>query len=90
MTIKSRIFVTESVENKSPRNKKADANYFMVYLVLEDGSLKPALLTDGDLKKALKRAETNPEDVVPPYVEPVVDTTVTPAQRTWLDRLLGR
>lgn len=88
MSIKSRIFATEAVEN-TKRHAKADSNYFVVYVQFEDGSLKPALLTDGDLQKAFIRADRNPEDVLPPFQEPV-DDTVTPAQQTWLDKLLGR
>lgn len=88
MTVKSRIFVTEAVEN-SKKHAKADDNYFVCYVELENGTLLPALFTDSDLQKAFKRAEKNPEDLLPPYVE-VEDVEVTPEQRTWLDKILGR
>lgn len=88
MTVKSRIFVTEAVEN-TKKHAKADDNYFVVYVELEDGTLKPALLTDSDLKKAFLRAEKNPEDILPPHVE-VEDVEVTPEQKSWLDKILGR
>ena len=87
MSVKSRLFVTESVENTSP-HAKADKNYFVVYVQLENGVLLPALFTDADLQKALKRAEKNPEDVLPPYLEPV-DVAVTPEQKSWLSKLFG-
>lgn len=88
MSIKSRIFVTEAVANTSPRGKRADANYLIAYVQLEDGSLKPALFTDGDLQKALARAEKNPEDILPPHVE-VEDKEVTVEQKGWLAKLFG-
>lgn len=87
MSVKSRIFVTEAVENKN-RRTKADENYFVVYVQQADGSLKPALFTDGDLQKAFKRADANAEDVLPPYMEPV-DVEVTTEQKSWLAKIFG-
>lgn len=89
MSVKSRLSVTDVVDNKNPRNKQADAIYFVAYLELEDGSLKPVLLTDTDIQKGLKRAVANPEDVPPAWVAPPV-VEATPAQKSWLARLLGR
>ena len=87
MSVKSRIFVTEAVENKN-RRTKADENYFVAYVQLEDGSLKPALFTDGDLQKAFKRADANAEDILVPYLEPV-DVEVTEEQKSWLAKLFS-
>lgn len=83
MSVKSRIFVTESVVNTNPRGPKADANYLIAYVVFPDGSLKPALFTDGDLQKALKRAEKNPEDILPAYVEPETPAPTQEKQSWW-------
>ena len=62
MKIKSKLFLSEKVKNTSPKIN-SDAEYFCAYLVLEDGSVKPALFTDFDIKKAITRAEKNPEDM---------------------------
>lgn len=88
MSVKSRLLLTETVENTNPR-ARADSTYVAAYVQLDDGSLRPALFTDGDIQKAMKRAVANPEDMPPAYVEPEAPP-VTPAQRTWLDKLLGR
>lgn len=85
--VKSRIFVNETVTNTNPR-AKADKTYVAAYVQLEDGTLVPALFTDGDIQKATKRAAANKEDLPPPYVEEKV--VVTLEQKTWWDRILGR
>lgn len=88
MSVKSRIYVTESVSNTVPRGPKADANYIVTYVVFPDGTMKPALFTDNDIKRALFRADKNPEDVLAPYEEPdaVEPDTET---KSWWDKLRG-
>ena len=88
MSIKSRIYLSEVTENKNP-HLKADKTYVVAYLETLEGELVPVLFTDADVQKAIKRAEKNPEDVLPAYVAPVAEE-VTPARKGWLDRLLGK
>lgn len=88
MSVKSRIYTTDVVDNQNPR-AKADTIYFVAYLEEADGTLKAVLLTDTDIQKGLKRAAANAEDVPPAFVAPVV-VEATPAQKSWLDKLLGR
>ena len=86
MSIKSRIYLNEIVTNTNPR-ANADRTYVVVYVQLDDGELLPALFTDSDIQKALKRAASNKEDVPEAY-EPVVEATEE--QKTWWDKVLGR
>jgi hypothetical protein len=83
--IKSRIIRSEVVENKNPR-AKADTSYNLVYVVEADGSLVPALFTDFDIQKAVKRAASNMEDVLPAHVEPVVVTPAPVVRKPWYRR----
>jgi hypothetical protein len=89
MSIKSRIYLNEAAENKNP-HVKADKNYVVAYIQTPEGDLLPALFTDNDISRAMVRATKNPEDVLPAYVEPEVVVEISPAQKGWLDRLLGR
>lgn len=86
MSVKSRIYIAESVENTNPRGPNADAHYAVAYVEFPDGTMKPALFTDSDLQKAMKRADKNPEDVAPAFVEP----DAKPVEKTWWDKILGR
>lgn len=88
MVVKSRIFLNELVDNTNPR-ARADSTYVVAYVQLDDGSLRPALFTDGDIQKAMKRATANKEDVPPAYFEPEAEVLTT-KQKTWLDKVLGR
>ena len=84
--IKSRIFANEVVDNTNPR-AKADKTYVAAYIQLEDGTLVPALFTDGDIQKATKRATANKEDLPPPYVED--QPVVTPTQKSFWAKIFG-
>lgn len=88
MSIKSKIFLSEATENKNA-HVNADKTYVVAYVQTLEGELLPALFTDADIQKAIKRAAKNPEDVLPAYVEPPVEP-ITEERKTWLDRLLGR
>lgn len=87
MHIKSKIFIAESVENTKPRGPNADAQYAVAYIEFPDGTMKAAMFTDSDLQRAMKRAEKNPEDLAPPYVEQEI---VPMVERSWWDKILGR
>ena len=88
MSVKSRIFTSEAVTN-TVRHAAADTVYLVAYVELQDGTLKPALFTDGELQKAMARAAKNPEDLQPPYLEPA-PVEITAEQKSWLARLFGR
>lgn len=88
MTIKSRIYLSEATENQNP-HLKADKTYVVAYLQTLEGELVPVLFTDADIQKAIKRAEKNPEDVLPAYEAPAAPE-VTPDRKGWLAKLLGR
>lgn len=88
MSIKSRIFLSEATENQNA-HVNADKTYVVAYVQTLEGELLPVLFTDFDIQKAMRRAAKNPEDVLPPYSEPVA-APVSETRKSWLDKLLGR
>lgn len=66
MNIKSKLFLNEVVKNSKPKIN-SDSEYYGAYVVLADGTVKPALFTDFDITKAITRAEKNPEDMPKQY-----------------------
>jgi hypothetical protein len=59
------VFLSEVVGNKG-RKPAANGIYFVAYASDSDGSLRPMLLTQRDLDRALARADANREDCPPP------------------------
>jgi hypothetical protein len=62
MTVKSKVYARDQVDNKNPR-AKADTKYYVAYFVDLGGATYPLLFTDFDIEKARKRAAANTEDV---------------------------
>lgn len=60
--IDSKIILEERVPN-TDRRFGAQAEYYPVYIEVEDGSLKPALFTKDQISVAMQRATLNTEDV---------------------------
>ena len=85
MSIKSRIYLSEVTENQNA-HVNADKTYVVAYVETLEGELIPALFTDADMQRAMKRAQKNPEDVAPAYIAP----EVTEERKSWLARLLGK
>jgi len=71
--IKSKIYLTEVVENKKFRFGQTD-HYYPCFIEGTDGTF-PALFTKDQIEVAMKRAETNLEDA--------------PKDVSWLEKLFG-
>ncbi len=64
--VKSKIYLSELVENKERRFGSA-TEYYPVYVEDENGVVHEALFTCHQLEEAMTRAEVNPEDVPAEY-----------------------
>jgi hypothetical protein len=60
--VKSKILLTEEVENKDFRLGQT-LEYYPAIVIGEDGKETPALFTAGQLAVAMGRARSNPEDI---------------------------
>jgi hypothetical protein len=60
--MKSRIYLSEKVSNKD-RKFGSILEYYPSRIENSDGGVMDALFTANELEVAMKRAETNPEDV---------------------------
>lgn len=64
--IKSLIYIDDKTVN-SQREIHADLYYYQTYVVWPNGRVVPALFTSEQLSVAIKRAENQPEDILPPF-----------------------
>lgn len=62
MSIESKIFLNEKVEN-TERKFGSALEYQPLYVVMADGSEVPAMFTIDAIEDAIDRASRNPEDV---------------------------
>lgn len=60
--IKSRIYISEAVDNRQHRFGQT-TEYFPVVVVWEGGDEAPALFTRHQILEAVERARANPEDI---------------------------